>query len=122
MKKKFNFKLSRKATDGELDNNVYRASLHDDLYTISIGGESVTYAPEEVEELIEEGYWIVKRFSWKKPQPSELNDHRWKEWFTDSCSFYFGYLPEKDYRVGLHLGNKEGSIDLFVITFGYLRN
>lgn len=53
---------------------------------------------------------------------SLTNDKRWKEWYTENFTVYFGYLSKGDYRLGMSIGNKEGSIDLFVVTFGYLRD
>lgn len=52
---------------------------------------------------------------------STINSNKWKEWFTDSCTFYIGWLSKGDIRLGLTIGNKEGSVDLFVITLGYDR-
>ena len=46
----------------------------------------------------------------------------WKDWYTKKYTFYFGFFPEKDYRLGWTLGNREGSIDLFVCTLGYMKD
>ena len=53
---------------------------------------------------------------------SKLNNKHWKEWFNDNISIYIGSLTKGDVRLGISLGNKTGSVDLFVITFGYERD
>jgi hypothetical protein len=48
----------------------------------------------------------------------------WEKWIGNWC-FYIGFLPSKhrmvDIRLGGTLGWYEGSVDLFIITFGYSR-
>lgn len=45
----------------------------------------------------------------------------WVEKYTKNWIFYFGFLGRRDVRFGLTLGNREGSVDLFVCTFGYMK-
>lgn len=52
---------------------------------------------------------------------STINDKKWKEWYTDNWTIYFGYLSKGDIRLGATIGNKEGSVDLLFVTFGYDR-
>jgi hypothetical protein len=52
---------------------------------------------------------------------SKYNKPDWKEWYNDKVTLYFGRLSKGDIRLGLSLGSEVGSIDLFVVTFGYDR-
>ncbi|MEM4994840.1 hypothetical protein WKH56_19960 [Priestia sp. SB1] len=44
----------------------------------------------------------------------------WEKWIGDTC-FYCGFFGAGDVRVGVSIGNKEGSIDLLIFTVGFMR-
>jgi hypothetical protein len=41
-----------------------------------------------------------------------------EKWIGNKC-LYFGFFSKKDYRLGLSIGNREGSINLIICTMGY---
>ena len=48
-------------------------------------------------------------------------DKVWKEKWIGNYAFYFGLFSKGDIRLGLSIGNKETNIDLFKLTFGFMK-
>lgn len=45
----------------------------------------------------------------------------WKEKWIGKYTLYCGLLSKGDWRLGISIGNKCSSVDLFRFTFGFMR-
>jgi hypothetical protein len=45
----------------------------------------------------------------------------WKETWIGNYTFYFGLFSKGDWRLGVSIGNECSSVDLFRITFGFMK-